>query len=353
MTESELLSRSSNNFDFIRISASVFVLIGHSSDVLYNKHLSFDPAKWLFGFSLQSLGVLIFFIISGFLVTKSFENKTSWIRFLAGRVLRIFPALIVVILISVFMLGSLVTTLHWNDYFSNHLTWQYLQNITLFRMYYYLPGVFDTNPIAGSVNASLWTLPYEFTCYLYIALIGIYSLMSNKWISLVLFLVYFTAYLFWQVEIDKVVIPIIGIDFRTFFLPFLFFLSGSVFYKFRHYIQFHIYGLLVCVAIFILTKINFLHHQFLIPAITYIVLAFALSKNIRMYAVGKYGDFSYGLYLYAFPVQQLLVFLLPFKPSLIGMILLSFLCTFPFAWLSWYFVEKPALQLKRYGLQIR
>src|SRR5688572_20698102 len=160
MTESELLSRSSNNFDFIRISASVFVLIGHSSDVLYNKHLSFDPAKWLFGFSLQSFGVLIFFIISGFLVTKSFEFKSTWPRFLIGRILRIFPALIVVVLLSVFVLGPMITTYSIEDYFENHFTFQYLQNMTLYRMYYYLPGVFESNPVAGSVNASLWTLPY-------------------------------------------------------------------------------------------------------------------------------------------------------------------------------------------------
>jgi len=344
---SQLLQRKmSNNFDFLRLLAASFVIIGHSSDVLLNQPLASDPSKFLFGFSMQSLGVLIFFIISGYLVTASFENKKSWTGFIMGRILRIFPALIVVVLISVFVLGTSLTTLSLSGYFSHPLTLQYLQDMTLYRMYYYLPGVFECNPIGGSVNASLWTLPYEFTCYLYIALAGILVTVNNKWTSIGLFCIYFISYLVFQIQIDKIVIPVIGIDFKTFFIPFLYFLSGSLFYKFRNQISFNFYGLLICAVITLLFKLGLLHQQFLIPVITYCVLALAFSNSIKLYYAARHGDFSYGLYLYAFPVQQLIVYFLPFRPDLWIMIVLSFICTLPFAILSWHLIEKKALQLK-------
>lgn len=341
-----ILNRTFNNFDFIRIAAAAFVLIGHSSDVLLNTPLSPDPGKWLFGFSMQSLGVLIFFIISGYLVTQSFENKKNWLQFFAGRVLRIFPALIVVVVLSVFVLGAAVTTLSLSDYFSHPLTKQYFHDMTLYRMYYYLPGVFEGNPIGGSVNASLWTLPYEFTCYLYIALAGISSLISSKWTSLILFVIYFIAYIFYESQINRIIIPIIGIDFKTFFIPFLYFLAGSLFYKFKDAIRFNKYGILVCLAIVILYKLELVHHQFMIPVLSYLVIAFAFSKAIKLHTAGKYGDFSYGLYLYAFPVQQLIVYFLPVELDLWMMMILSLIVTLPFAILSWHIIEKPALKLK-------
>jgi len=339
-------NRYANNFDFIRILAASFVMIGHSSEVLQNVSLPYDPGKILFGFSMQSLGVLIFFIISGFLVTGSFEKRHSWIQFMAGRILRIFPALIVVVLLSVFALGLLITSYPVTEYLSDIRTSNYIQNMTLYRMYYYLPGVFDGNPIGGSVNASLWTLPYEFTCYLYIAFAGFSVYISNRWNSLVLFIVYFISYIFFQEQIDRIVIPILGIDFKTFFIPFLYFLSGSLFYKFRNNISYNWMGVFVCCIAVLLNRIELLHHQFLIPVIAYLVFAFAFSKSIKLNYAAKYGDFSYGLYLYAFPVQQLIVYFLPVMQDLWLMMLLSFLCTMPCAIASWHLIEKPALSLK-------
>ncbi len=340
------LNKTSNNFDFLRLLAAVFVIIGHSSDVLFNKPLEPDPSKWLLGFSMQSLGVLIFFIISGYLVTASFERKKSWIGFFAGRVLRIFPAVIVVVMLSVFVLGVAITSLSVTDYFAHPITTQYLQNMTLYRMYYYLPGVFVGNPIGSSVNASLWTLPYEFTCYLYIALAGISSMFSGKWVSLISLVVYFMAYMFFEFQLNTLVIPIIGIDFKTFFTPFLYFMSGSVFYKFRNEIVYNYKGWIVCLLGLILYKMGWMHQQFLIPVITFMVLALAFSPVINFHNAAKHGDFSYGLYLYAFPVQQLLVYFLPVDPDLGLMMILSLICTIPFAYVSWHVIEKRALRLK-------
>lgn len=342
------LSRDANNFDFIRIAAALCVIIGHSSDVLLNHSLRFDPAKWLTGYSMQSLGVIIFFIISGFLITACFEHKKSWIQFIAGRILRIFPALIVVVLLSVFVLGALLTIIPIKEYLSSPVTGRYLQDITLYRMYYYLPGVFENNPLAGSVNASLWSLPYEFTCYIYIALTGMSAVVRNKWISLLLFIIYFVSYIFYETEINKIVIPIIGIDFKTFFIPFLYFLAGSLFFKFRNHMHYNLTGLLICIVTGIAIRNSVVHQQFFILVITYIILSLAFSEKLQFYKVAKYGDFSYGLYLYAFPVQQLIVYLFPGTLNLLVMMLISILATLPLAYFSWHVIEKPALLLKKY-----
>jgi peptidoglycan/LPS O-acetylase OafA/YrhL len=340
--------RNRNNFDFLRLLAASFVLIGHSSDVLYGRHLEYDPARKIFDMTIQSLGVLIFFIISGYLITRSFENRKSWVQFMVGRVLRIFPALIVVVLLSVFVLGPAVTTLSIPEYFNSPLTWKYLQDITLYRMYYYLPGVFQNNPLGGSVNASLWTLPYEFTCYLFISIAGLVTVLNRKWITLSYYFIFFCSYLFLQTEMDKLVIPVLGIDFKTFFLPFLYFMAGSVFYKFRDFIKFSWFETATVILILILVRLGIVHNQFTIIPLTYFVLAFSLSKYIKLGNAAKYGDFSYGIYLYAFPVQQLIVFLFPGIASLWLMIFLSFCIVLPFALISWHVIEKGALAKKKY-----
>lgn len=345
------LSRSSNNFDLLRLLAASFVLIGHSPLILTTRPLAWDPSSILFSIPIHYFGVLIFFIISGFLVSKSWESKKSIVDFLAGRVLRIFPALICVVLLSVFVLGPLLTTLPLADYFSSEITHKYLQDISLYRMYYYLPGVFESNPIGSSINGSLWTLPYEFTCYLFLMILGLLTVLKNKWASLALLLISTVAYILFTREINRIVIPIIGIDFEHFFSLFLYFFSGAVYYQFRSLIPFNFIGLILCAVVTTLIKLRYipdLLHVFTLP---YLVLFFVFSNKLKLHNAGKYGDFSYGIYLYAFPVQQLIVYFHTKELNIAYMILLSFLFTLPLAVLSWKFVERPALSLRKRYIQ--
>ena len=341
------LNRNSNNFDGIRLIAALFVLIGHSPAILSNSGLTFDPFIKIFGVSIQNIGVFIFFIISGFLVTRSWEFKKNIFDFLIARVLRIFPALICLVLLSVFVLGLLITRYHISDYLSSSVTGEYLQDMSLYRMHYYLPGVFETNPTGSSINGSLWTLPYEFTCYLFLMCIAILNIQKNKWSALFFLLMVTTSYFLLQEKIDKVVIPIIGIDFKNFYPLFLYFLSGGVYYHFIKSIHFNLYGLLVCGIVISLIKMNYLPELFLAFTLPYLIFSFVFSKKINMHRFGQYGDFSYGLYLYAFPIQQLIVYLLPIKIGVVTMIILSIGFTFPIAILSWKFIEKPSLDLRK------
>ena len=342
---SDHLKRDSNNFDLIRVIAASLVILGHSPILLLNKPLRFDPILNLLGIEIHYFGVIIFFIISGYLVTKSYERCKNFMDFILARVLRIFPALICVVLLSVFVLGILLTNYSVRDYLSSKVTLHYLQDISLYRMYYYLPGVFETNPVS-SINGSLWTLPYEFTCYLFLALIGIIRILKNKWFSLALLIILTGTYLLFNKKIDTIVIPIIGIDLKHFSSLLLYFLSGSVFYQFRNLISFNIIGSLICLVSIILIKTNYFFDLLLVFVLPYMILFFAFYKKIKLNKLEKTGDISYGMYLYAFPIQQLIVYFLSATINEWLMIILSFVFTIPVAILSWRYLEKPSLELR-------
>ncbi|MFM0557513.1 acyltransferase, partial [Paraburkholderia sediminicola] len=148
-----------NNFDFLRFVAALIVIVGHSYSAI-GRH---QPV--IFSVRLATYGVMIFFAISGYLIAGSWINQPSFLPYIAKRMLRIFPALVVLILLTTFVAGPILTTLPLHDYIFNPCTSLYLRNILLF-INYRLDGVFANLPLAYSVNGSLWSLPAEFAMYL-------------------------------------------------------------------------------------------------------------------------------------------------------------------------------------------
>jgi peptidoglycan/LPS O-acetylase OafA/YrhL len=134
---------------------------------------------------LHTLGVYIFFIISGYLITKSWLRAARLAHYLRNRLLRILPGLFAVVLFSVFTLGPVASTLSTAHHFDDDGTWRYLLNMAL-RPVYVLPGVFEVLPHPRSVNGSLWTLPVEFFCYLIVPVI--LSLPARaRWVGAAIF----------------------------------------------------------------------------------------------------------------------------------------------------------------------
>ena len=159
-----------NNFNLIRFLAALSVLFGHSVGVLGL------PSAYEFffdhlGLSLAEMAVDVFFVTSGFLVTASLINRGNLIAFLWARVLRIYPALWVMLALTVFVLAPALTTLPLAEYLSAPKTWDYFAKCATLigGVRYSLPGVFDAMPLKGEFNGSLWTLPIEFRLYLYLA----------------------------------------------------------------------------------------------------------------------------------------------------------------------------------------
>ncbi len=345
--ESDLL-KDSNNFDFVRILAATFVLIGHSPVLFKNQPFSFDPFVKIVGYPAHLLGLFIFFIISGFLITKSWETKRSVFDFIISRMVRIFPALLFTIAITTFILGPLLTTYSLTDYFKSEETYKHLLNISLYRIFYILPGVFEFNPYNNAVNGSIWSLAYEFTCYLMTIILGYIRFFKRKWINLSVYLFVLILFLIYDIDLEKCnyLIPLFGLQLHKFLQLYILFFSGSIFYQFRSSISFNWKTYLLILCFLILARFN--HFSFVPNSIilTFLIFALVFSKKNKLNRFGKYGDFSYGIYLFAFPIQQAIAYLAPKETNLWLLIILSLLFTFIASIVCWNLIEKPSMKLK-------
>lgn len=341
----EQLAHRENNFDFIRLLAAFLVFLDHSFLLFTGKFMSFDLSRELFSYSSGALGVDIFFCLSGFLVYRSLERAPDVWLYLRSRCLRILPGLAGVILLSILVLGLFFSTRDFKSYITSPETHLYLQNILIYRSYYYLPGVFEGNVFNAAVNGSLWSIPYEFSCYLLLPVFFLFKRYSRYMLPLVL-IVLFVCYGIWEQQMNTFVVPGLGIVMGSFILPALFFLSGSCFYLWRDKIGFHGWGIGLCLFTLAATHSQLLDRRFLVFVLPYLLFAFAFSKRVKLGNFGKYGDFSYGFYLYAFPVQQAVSALWRKEMHVSGLITASFILALLFAVFSWYVIEKPALRLK-------
>ncbi len=335
-----------NNFDFIRLSAAIMVWYGHCYALVKLN----DPLERAISFeAFGSLGVTIFFIISGYFVTASYNNNKRFLPYMRNRALRILPALFVVVLLSVFVLGPLVTTLSIGDYFSNHITWRYLKCMLIFPLQYDLPGVFTHNAMSA-VNGSLWTLQHELRLYIVIALLGVLGILRPR-LMLVLLVGLYVIRMYGYVTVPPPE-KLFTVKWGKLELAVKLasqFAGGALMYLARD-------KLILCKKYFVIALL-LLGGSLFLPAIansmlfdiglTYAVIYLGFLKLPLLPMAGKYGDFSYGFYLYAFPIQQLSLQLLGSDPGFGAFLFTSFVATFLCAILSWHFVENPALSLKR------
>ena len=337
----EIKNSRDNNFNLLRFLAALLVLFGHSY-ALSNSHISHE---WLFG----HIAVDIFFIISGYLVTASlFTRKNLWI-FTQNRFLRIFPGLLIAMLFNVFIIGIFYTDISIVQYLMSSEIYHYIYaNTTLLLdpIQMSLPGVFISNPHPNTVNGSLWTLPWEVAMYLLLFIIGIYSIIKKPILSFkivkklfllisILGMIVFAYYLYNHFDVNNSGVRFVAV-----------FFTGGALWIYRNYI---ILSHRIFFGILFIIYFVFSSPYFLIiysPLVGYIVLylAYVPTGNIR--AFNKLGDYSYGMYIYAFPIQQAYV---ASFPEITGIILFLFssITTLFFSVLSWHFIEEPALSLKK------
>ena len=175
-----ILKRDNNNFDLIRLIAALMVVFGHSFQ-LFNSNGYTEPIRFfLKDYYSGSLAVYIFFFLSGLFITGSFINSKRHYAFVVSRVFRIWPALIVCTVLTVFLAGPIVSKYSLIEYLRFRITWTYLaHNTLLMNIRYGLPGVFETNYAPNNVNGPLWTLPIEVLCYLSVFICGIIGVFKN------------------------------------------------------------------------------------------------------------------------------------------------------------------------------
>jgi len=321
-----------NNFDFIRVLAASLVIFSHQ----YGLSGLSEPEVFP-GFSYGGIGVLIFFSLSGYLVSQSWDRDPHLIRFATKRVLRIFPGLICVTLLMALVLGPIVTTLPRADYFGSGKIFGYvIKTIGLYSPDR-LPGVFETHPIP-TINSSLWTIPVEIKWYQFVAFLGLFGVLRTRFVLPAMIIV---------LMICRFIVPFpqshhVLLEFGIFFL------SGMAMYVCRKDIEHHasVLGpvLAGAAAVFWLLRLEYLAIALILP---FIVITFGSMRTPGFSRFGEYGDLSYGLYIYAFPVQQFVIWLhLTNKHALLVNSCVSVCMIVVLAWLSCHLIEQPAMKLK-------
>jgi len=326
-----------NNFDLLRLFAALLVfwfhalaLTGRSAPLLFS---------WI---PPGPLGVIIFFLISGYLVSKSWESDPHAVRFLARRALRIFPALTVLVVLTAVVLGPALTTMPLHAYLHHPLFRGYFNNIRLLSRYA-LPGVFEHQIYPFAVNGSLWSLPVEFTFYLTLMLLGLAR--TPRWVIAALALICCWATLRWPLSRENLIV-VYGMSMQDMVMYGVYFLLGVCVSRFR--LERHLTLTGLCAGIVLMIAVepwpmaSRIVSWIAFPAI---FLTFGLATSAAARALAGLGDYSYGVYIYAFPVQQSVLYLYPSLP-MAAYVGLSMAITFALAAASWHWIERRALAFK-------
>jgi peptidoglycan/LPS O-acetylase OafA/YrhL len=333
----ERAGRRPAGFDYLRLFLAAAVITQHSINVTQG----LKPAQALFFSSWRLVLEPIlpmFFALSGFLVAGSLYPCRSLVSFLGLRVLRIMPALAAEILLSALVLGPLFTALPLAQYFSARAFFAYFCNIVGY-IHFALPGVFLGNPWRGMVNTQLWTVPLEMKCYCLVLLVTVSGIFWRPPVFVGLLAAA-------QVAMAGHVVaehPGLGLLVDGTNLIFTFF-WGTACYVFRDRIRADFAWFIAALALMVgLPAVPGGDCFVAVPAV-YATVWLGTANPPRIKLLLK-GDYSYGMYLYGFPIQQSIVVLMP-GIGWYADAVLALSATFGVAHLSWWYVEKPALQLK-------
>jgi peptidoglycan/LPS O-acetylase OafA/YrhL len=243
--------------------------------------------------------------------------------------------------LTVVVLGALLTSLPLLDYFSHPTTRGYFSNIALY-ITFHLPGVFETNRYANAVNGSLWSLPAEFSMYLALAVLGLLRVPRAGWVAVAVGLM--LASRLWAMKSPDMLV-FYRTDLRLVVNCGVYFWVGAVYYRFGLQRIFSITTIFAAIIVWLC--LSRWIELFAIASwvfLPFLSLAFGLASNSWLSRLAKY-DYSYGIYIYAFPIEQTVAKLWPNMP-LGPYLALSCSATLALAALSWHWIERPALRLK-------
>lgn len=322
-----------NNFDFIRFCLAVTVIFSHSFD--FTGWYDYEPVRVLCGTTAGKLAVAGFFSISGYLIFASWQRRSGVLDYVKKRVTRIYPAWIVVNLLAVVgCLAFAVST--WQDV----LEW--LPIAPLLQRFESVDA-FPNNAYPGHINGSLWTIPHEFACYTMVLLLGICGMLST---GRRLLLCTTAVILAWLLDYAFHWAPNDAIERFLTMCPFFF--VGACFYEFREKMTYNEWWLVASMAGFGLAAVVPILRPLVMPvSITYAILYLAFQQRVTLHNFGKYGDFSYGIYLYSFPIQQILIWLNGGTMHPVTLFLVSTPVSILAGIASWYGVERWWLAKKR------
>jgi peptidoglycan/LPS O-acetylase OafA/YrhL len=350
-TLADTLRGHDNNFGIVRLVAAVLVMFGHSF-ILQPAMGRVDPLHVLTMHDYSgSLAVYAFFFLSGILISQSWDRQSALGSYVALRIGRIWPALIVCVGLITLVAGPLFSSQTVSAYMHDKMTVGFLtRNIVLFSgLRTRLPGLFDDNVFHG-VNSSLWTLPVEVMCYVMVAVLGVLTLSRGKArvvigavLAVVVWLALFHAHTH---------LPVIGTiikdltdkpgDFSAYPVPF--FIAGFAAYHYRDKIALRgDVAIVLCIA-YVLSRGQSWANPLLYVTFIYGLMVFSALPQFKRFRPD--WDISYGLYIYGFFVQQVVASYFPQQDNLLGL-LISLAITAVIAAGSWFLIEKPAIALVR------
>lgn len=328
-----------SGFDYMRLALAIGVIAMHSVIVCYGPEA--EQKFWKSAARPFIREILpAFFALSGFLVAGSLERSKTLGMFLALRVIRIFPALSVEVLLSALIVGPIFTVLPISEYLTHPLFHKYFLNV-VGDVQFHLPGVFAGNPLPEVVNGQMWTVPYELYCYLTLAAL---ALVRRRWAVPVAAVAITGMYIVYRVGgaglLPEVPGPVPGV------ILLVCFLIGVSVYLYRDVLPYSRLGGWACLlgSMVLLSAVPY--GEYFAPLlIVYAVVVFGLMDPPRM-AVVDGADFSYGLFLYGYPIQQALAATGPWAQVWYINILATVAVGTIFAAFSWKVVEKPAMGLR-------
>ncbi|REC47038.1 acyltransferase family protein [Chryseobacterium pennipullorum] len=277
-----------NNFDFIRVLLAFIVFVGHLGALSASEQLTFLT------YSPVEIAVFAFFIVSGFLIARSYERSSSLKSYAKKRINRIVPAYLLVVFLCAILL-SLVSTLSFSEYFGNTQVYKYLFWNSLFMNFKapWLPGVFGNQ----AVNGALWTLKIEMCFYISVPLIFLFFGKNNRYRNISLIILYFLSLIylnyFEMTEQASLSRQIPG--------SLCYFIGGMfIYFNFDQFIK-HKNTLFIIamltVWIDLILNIKLFSPMMISIIVLYIAYSFKFLNNF-----GKYGDFTYGIYIFHFPI---------------------------------------------------
>jgi peptidoglycan/LPS O-acetylase OafA/YrhL len=329
-------------FDHVRLVAAIIVLLHHCRGLQYYDFRADALLNYSGGFmDFGRFAVVIFFSISGFLVTPSLLRTGNVVDYAVHRAMRIFPGLIVNVALTILVLGPILTTEPLLSYFRDPQTYRYAKNI-LTLVVNYLPGVAARSGTQLSINGSLWTLHFEVLCYIVLGLIGALGLLGRRNFVLGLWCASYAVYVaLWTIPSFA---PALPDRLSTFMNLFVYFGSGILLYLFRERIPFSpalAFGALALLLLALPVGAGPLAMPICLP---YLMVFCGLSSLPGK--VPLKHDLSYGIFLIHGPILFAFSLLFPDMQTWWAGAVVVFLVTAGLAYASWIFVERPALSKK-------
>jgi peptidoglycan/LPS O-acetylase OafA/YrhL len=335
-----------NNFDAIRLAMALLVVWSHSFAIYLGSEKT-EPVSLLMNgaYDAGKIAVLVFFVISGFLICHSFENSKSVAQYFSRRVSRIYPGYIVATLICAFIIVPLFSSRSIADFNGAELAKIIGLNFLL-RGYFPVSDAFN----GTAINGSLWSIPFEFWCYIGLAGLGIASILKHRVVCLAITFAVMAIRVWLDLAGRRPGGGYIGLIIGYQYLWFVVlpcFMMGVCFYLYRDRVPRSRLLLMSGIGALVIAPnlpldpphAQILTNLILPPVISYVTYV-AFTEKLKLHGAARWGDFSYGTYLYAYPLQKMLLFTFGGLLSFSAYIAFSMALSVAAGILSWNLVER-------------